>query len=228
MGLKREIFVGGYVDKDGLVSPNQDGGSNNGVMYTGEFVVLLKRNDELTPAMQEYWKSSMAQCEIKKGIVRRSPSNDRDDEGPDDYHGYLCGAKLCDPSRARAFLWYGICHLGFYDSNKKLSFKDFMWRFPQMITHALFAAGWPVGIFRIFFIGSLLYHFYKDVPVTNQDARRLGWLLIQNWDGKGLLSKWAVKKWTEKLMREYPNGMKDVYGSYYQARHPFITYVPII
>lgn len=227
MSLKRDIIHGGYIDINGLVSTSTAGSTDNGVMYTGEFVTLLDILGELTPSLRAYWRSSMSRCEVRPGVVRRSPTNDRDDEGPDDYHGYLCGAKRCDPSRAKAFIKNWFLALGMYDANKKLGIKDFMWRFPQLLTHAWFATDWYVpGPLRFFFIASLLFHVYRQVETTDQDARRLGWLLIKNWDGKGIVSRWAVKKWNEKLLREYPNGMQDVAAAYYGPQYPFTRYIP--
>lgn len=226
MSLKKDIFGGGYIDDNCLVSTSNTGGTDNGVMYTGEFVVLLDDLGELTPAMKQYWRSTMDNVEVKRGVIKRSPTNDRDDEGPDDYHGYLCGAKRCDPKRAKDFIWNWFTALGVYDSNKKLGWKDFMWRFPQLLTHAWFATGWYVPApLRIFFIASLLIHAYRKVPTSDQDARRLGWLLIKNWDGKGIVSRWAVQKWNSKLLSEYPNGMRDVAKSYYGADFPFTRYI---
>ncbi len=265
MGLKRDILDGGFIDHNDLVSTSNTGGTDNGVMYSGEFVMLLHLLGELSESMKGWWKHSMSKVEISPGCVKRSPTNDRDDQGPDDYHGYLCGAKVCDPARAKAFLYHGVKDwaptllvwmtislgflptatgaalgflaaiiagvltqtLGYYDANNSLTERDFMWRFPQLITHAWFATGWIVPTpLRFFFIASLLFHVYRDVPTSDQDARRLGWLLIKNWDGKGIVSKWAVKKWNEKLLREYPNGMKDVASGYYGPEFPFTTYIP--
>lgn len=226
--FKKEIF-NGWIDTYCLVTPGrgEKGSSQNGVMYTGEFIVILNRLGELTPALKDYWKQRIEKCELHPGHIIRYPGS-TEVEGPDNYHGYLAAAKLCDPSRAKAFLWYGLTHFGLYPTSEKITIKDFMWRFPQLIPMALMAAGLPVGPFRAIFILTLMLHVWSNTPTDNQDARRLGWLLIQTWDGKGLLSKWAVKKWQDKLMKEYPvDGMKEVYHRYYEVGHPFIEYVPV-
>lgn len=218
--------MAGYIGADLLVTPNYRGGSNNGVMYTGEFIVILNRLGELTDEERHYWRLAMTNCEISPGLIKRSPTNDRDNEGPDDYHGYLAAAKHCDPQRAKNFLAHGYRHFGFYDSNGRLEIKDFMWRFPQLIVQARMAAGLRCFTSRLFFILPLMYHYLKAVPTSDTDARRLGWLLIQTWDGKGFFSKLAVRLWGDKLLKDYPNGMRDVAGIYYERGHPFAAFIP--
>jgi hypothetical protein len=202
--LRREIFTGGYIDDMGLVSPGAYKAKESGITYTAEFVIVLSRLNQLTMAIKDYWTSQMATVKVRESISIR------------DYYGVLAAAKVCSPAVAKIFLKHKALRLGNLDTQAF-----------TFVAQALMAAGYPVGIFRLFFITTLLYHVFRDVPVANYDARRHGWLLIQTWDGKGLLSKWAVDRWKAKLLREYPNGMKDVYGSYYQSEHPFLTYVPI-
>jgi hypothetical protein len=222
-----EQLENGYLDVFGLVSPAYKGGSTNGVMYTSEAAVIADRIGQLDKTFITFWNDVIAPCEMSPGLISRTPAK-TGEEAPDDYYGYLAGAKRCDQAKARAFLWHGITHAGFYNSDGKLAWSDFLWRQPQLITHALWAAGLWAGPFRIFFIASLLFAIYQNHPASDTDARRIGWLLIQNWDGKGIVSKWAVKKWQAWLMTAYPEtGMRGVAAVYYGPNHPFITNIPI-
>jgi len=215
----------GFIDEFGMVGPRRNAGSTNDVMFTGEAVVIADRIGELNDEWKKFWNDAMEGVEIGSGLIKRTPT-DPEEEAPDDYYGFLAGAKRCNPGAARKFLLHGLLHLGFYNTDGEFAWSDCLWRQPQMITHALWAAGFWAGPFRIFFIGSLLYAIYQDKPALDVDARRIGWLLIQNWDGKGWISKWAVNKWKTWLFKVYPDGMKGVAKRYYSGDHPFQTYIP--
>lgn len=228
MSLKTDVIP--YLDKFGMVVSNASGRSDNGVMFTSEYLILLAMNGELQPEDKADYLAKMRRCLINGELLMRDPENDgAQQEGPDDYLGLLAGCKVAgDTSIPRAILWYGLRHLGAFNNVTpgKWTVQSFLWRQPQLITHALFAARLPVGPFRAFFVLSLLFAVYQNETRGNTDARRLGWLLIQTWDGKGLLSRWAVGVWKRWLFSKYPDGMIGVCRIYYGEAHPFTEYVP--
>lgn len=231
MSLKIDILP--FLDKFGMVTPNRDGRSDNGVMYTSEYLLLLTFDGELLPEDKAEYLAKMERCLIRSGrgaVLMRDPENDGESqEGPDDYLGLLAGCRFIGNTEIpRAILWHGLTHFGAFNNVAPFGWtrQSWLWRQPQLITQALFAAKLPVGPFRLFFILSLLYAVYQNAPKGNTDARRLGWLLIQAWDGKGLLSRWVVGVWKRWLFSKYPDGMIGVARIYYCEGHPFTAYIP--
>lgn len=87
MSLREDIAA--WLDPYSMVAPNSTRVSNNGVLYSSEFYVLLAMRGELMG-----WDSAAftqlisAQCELEPGLIRRNPGC-ADQEGPDDYIGLM-------------------------------------------------------------------------------------------------------------------------------------------
>jgi hypothetical protein len=62
-------------------------------------------------------------------------------------------------------------------------------------------------------------------PTGDTDARKLSYVVWQLLKKRSWFWKQAYKVWCWKLMKDYPNGMKDVYQIYYRNEtHPIKTY----
>lgn len=214
-----------FTDQFGLVAPNASRASTNGVCYTGEAMVIGLLNGEMDDVRRTWWKALMTSCEVAPGVLKRTPT-DLEPEAPDDYYGYLAGARIADPARARAWLLHGLTHVGFYSTDGHFAWSNFLWRQPQLITLALFAARLPVGPLRAFFCLSLMLDVWQPKPTTDAGSRRLGWLLLQSWDGRGYFSRKAATRWMQQVEKDFHFGMAGVYTEYCGVDHPFAQYCP--
>lgn len=84
-----------YIDKYGLIQPTVGGGSQNGILWTGESMIVMKDNNALPKHTEEALFHSMKSCEIEPGLMRRSPSNLGDQQAQDDYIGFLAACYVC-------------------------------------------------------------------------------------------------------------------------------------
>lgn len=102
-------------------------------------------------------------------------------------------------------------------------------RSPAMIGLIKMAAGKFVNPFLwvSVMVGQFLGAFK---PADDTDARKLAYITWQYLKTKSWAWNLAYKIWCWKLLKDYKNGMKDVYGIYYKyPDHPIITYSkPII
>ena len=89
--LRDEIVP--YTGSDGLVWSSLNGPGGNGVLYTAEYYVMLNRLAELEEQDHANWDKVMVPCTITPGLIQRS-STDFEQEGPDDYVGYLAAVPL--------------------------------------------------------------------------------------------------------------------------------------
>lgn len=212
--------IHGFTDQSGLVSPwlcsNAVSGSNNGILYTALWLFCLKRSGGLNEEDCQKWRKLMRSCQVRPGLLKRSPVNSTDVEGNDDYIGYLAGCKLTGSGDyAREYLEYGRTNAGCYNNvnPNKWTLRSFLWRQPQLIAHAYYASASQMSG-----ITCIIKHFVKLVwsltmflssrmqPLKDSDSRILSWLLYKTWDKKGYFARRAVCGWLKRLRRDYPNG----------------------
>lgn len=112
MSLREEIKA--FTDADGLVAPGpvnpgDTRTSDNGVMFTSEYYVLLALRGELEPLDVSDWRSRTLQCFKEPGLLCRNPVKYgvASQEGPDDYYGVIAASSIMDPTIAQAILAYG-------------------------------------------------------------------------------------------------------------------------
>jgi hypothetical protein len=115
----------------------------NGLLYTSQGCVImqLRKVDYDRKAIA----STIASCEVKPNLFRRSPTNPQDQEGPDDYIGLGALAGVCGfHDIARDILEYGNSGQVPYTYNNvepgKFTGGSWMGRFPAMIIHWKMAA----------------------------------------------------------------------------------------
>ena len=228
MSLKTEIQP--YIDSEGLVSPGIPTGSNNGVMYTSEYIVMLIRNGEATEADIDAYLTKMESCFVLPGLLGRHLGGTGDQEGPDDYLGLAAALHEINNDRskaiARSVVTYAIEHIG--DMNNPdpghFAWGAFLGRQPQLGAVFLWASGLPVGPLVRFYCAMSILLSCKGLPANSTDPRRLSWLLIQVAASKSWICKLASIVWYRRLYGVYPTGMKGVAQIYYQSGHPFSKY----
>ncbi len=136
MGLWVEL-QNGYFDQYGLVTPSQNSpySSDNGLLYSSQAYILLKRHGEMKPEIESWFKRVVKSCEIEPGLFQRLPlkHGKTRQQGPDDYIG-LCAASQEIAER----VWtYGKKH-GFSYNNVepgKWTLRSFIGRQPPFLAH---------------------------------------------------------------------------------------------
>jgi hypothetical protein len=106
----------------------------------------------------------------------------------------------------------------------KFCFNGWHGRSPGHIAFLKMTAGrWvgPLGQLSVL-VGQFLGTF-EDV--SNTDARKLPYCNWQFLKHRNFIWKIFYKLWCKKLMKQYPNGMRDVYATYYRdPDHPLRAY----
>lgn len=233
MSLKQDIAP--YIDTNGLVGPAKGQGSNNGVMYSSEFIIMLLRNKEATDKDIIDYLTLIKRCMKQPGLLMRNPENAGGQEGPDDYYALAAAideineknySSLNARSLAYSICLYAIKHLGCLNNEFPNTFQwsAFLVRQPQLDAAMFWAAGLPVGPFLRFYTAISILFAAKAKPITDCDPRRLSWLVVQIASRHSWICKTASKVWYRRLYKDYPNGMRGVAALYYEAGHPFSNY----
>ena len=241
MTLREEIQP--YIDGNGLVAPHLTGpikGSDNGVMFTSEYYVMLQKLGQLVSQDLSDFQAKIGQCITPEGMLSRVPMGQIDgQEGPDDYVGVLNGCKqLGNTKIPRTLLWATVKYLGFLnnDSPGTKDAKSFLIRQPQLVA-AMVAAAFPslwnplhfaCRLLALpFFTAAAISIFVSciNAPPSDSDARRLSWHLLQTVVPVSIMCKLASLFWWHRVYSVYGSfGMKGVAARYYESGHPFIKW----
>lgn len=242
MSLKSEISA--FIDVNNLVSPQAQVNptkreSDNGVLFTSEYNMLLALRKEDSLEDSELWELRMNSCMLQPGLLSRAP-NDHGQEGPDDVLGFLGAAKVLNrPILAQQMLNYGYKHLGWFNNEipgslKKLdgsgiNWQAFQWRQLQILGATWGAAG-KLSWYKFWQFPTMFYTAMSialsciNTPLSAADPRILSWCLIKA-TSDSLMCRLAAKLWTKRLMKDFPNGMKDVFTLYFPENHPLRIYM---
>jgi hypothetical protein len=222
-----------YFDGNNLLSnapagPNSGRASDNGVCFSGEYLVTLKKNGALLDSDIQIFLTAIRACLDKNGLLNRAPG-DSDLEGCDDYYSLLNTLfEIGEVSITRGFLWNVFRYLGSFDNTDPgvWTAQSSLVRQPQLlcaIVNAAFPSLWnPLH----WFVRYLFYPFYMaaavsiaiscyNTPTDQADPRRLSWSLQNQVKKRSIWCYLASLIWKRRLLKDYPNGMKDVAGVYY-------------
>jgi len=225
-----------YVDGNKLLSPNPQPtnpgrGSDNGPMYTSEFFIMLKKNGMLEDGDCADYVSRINSCLSNTGMLNRAP-NDSDQEGPDDYYGVANGCmEMGNTNIPRGFLKALVKYFGFLNNNSPgtMTGEAFLtrqfWLIGSIVASAFPSLKNPLHYlvrllaFPLFLLTACtLLVSCINAPISDADSRRLSWHLGNCTSKVSLLCWLAFKVWKKRLFKDYPNGMKDVAGIYYQPQ----------
>jgi len=203
-----------WIDKNGLVKPQshwQDSG--NGVLYSAILLILSAFKIKF-----EGWNSietAMQKC-LRGGLLFRSPDNVYQEQW-DNHLGLAAYSFFSgDTKTARAVIWYGITHFGFFDTDGVLEFKDNLFRFPQIWVLYTIAA-FPKFKW-IFYPWAWIVSLFMKPDRIDASGTQLAWLYlytVRNVYGVGF-----EKKYTDVLLQFHEN-----VGEYYGAGHPTVELV---
>lgn len=210
MSLRTEIPP--YIDGNGLVAPYlvQPGtmrASDNGIMFTSEYYIMLNRNHECSPTDVLIYYNLIGKEVGSDKDLHRAPG-DTTQDAPDDYHGVIAG-----------YAEFGL------KPDFEIPILDCL---PQLVFAYLLGKGVPSFVLFPFnvYTAVVLAISCINTPVGNTDARRLNWLLWQATKRKSILCNLAGKFWHWRQTKVYntQNVMQAVAKIYYQDNHPFQRY----
>jgi hypothetical protein len=228
-----------YWDGNGLLSPQpgtwapNQSASDNGVLFTSSYCVILKKNSQLNSQDVVDFDNKMVACIGPEGLLNRVPQTRQGGiEGPDDLLGVLNGCvELGNTTIPRKLLWGFIKHLGFLNNVDPgvMTEQSFLGRQPQLVG-ALVSAAFPSLWNPLHWIARLLaWPFYfvaagsiaianiNEDP-SNSNDRFLAWHLQNNTKKTSLMCRLASLIWMKRLKKDYPNGMKDACALYFKPQ----------
>ncbi len=231
----------GYQDSINLVAPakcppSAHNPSGNGICYTGEYMMILHKREEMDDQLASDFFHSMNACMVEPGLLERGPVYTGEAESVDDYYGFAAGCVATDHEElAEMVIDWGWTHLGSFNDKDpgKWTFRSWLWRQPQLVFALYMAAKkgpkwynpwtWWLLPHLIWTVGVLYFACAMSVP-NNWDHWRLTWLLATATEGNWLC-RMAAKKWYSRLYKAWPGGMQHLAAAgYYQAGHPFSKY----
>lgn len=225
-----------YIDGNSLNTPLPgtwiagQSGSDNGVMFTSEYYIMLKKNGQLTDQDKLDYAQKIGQCVGPEGLLNRVPIGQSDgQEGPDDEYGVYNGCmELGNTSIPRKLLWSCIKLKGAMNNVLPGTWtgQSFLIRQPQLLASMVSASfpsllnplHWLVRLlsFPLFLIAAVVIATSCiNTPLDQADPRRLAWHLQNNVKKVSLFCYLASLIWMHRLNKDYDNGMKDVAAVYY-------------
>lgn len=226
-----------YWDGNNLLSP-QPGmwipgqrGSDNGVCFTSEYMVMLKKSGLLTPEAIQKFLDAINACLDSDGLLNRAPG-DPDLADPDDHYSLLNALiEIKETSIARGFFKNVFKFFGSFNNTNPgtWTIQSVLVRQPQLfcaIVNSAFPSllnplHWLVRfIFNPYYIISALIIATSCIGVDpgDTDSRRLAWSLQNNLKKTSLICWLASKIWMWRLNKDYTNKMQSVAAIYYQPQ----------
>lgn len=213
-----------------IVPINGQKGSDNGTLFTSEYYIILKKNNQLIEQDKTDWANKIGQCIDLNGLLNRVPIGQNDGlESVDDYYGTLSAAiELGNTDIPRKFLNSCIKYKGSMDnvSPGTWQWQDFLIRQPQLLC-CMINSSFPSlknplhWLLRIMFLplylicGFIIAFSNMGDDPSDSTSRILTWLVRNNLKRTSLACFLGSFIWNYRLKKTYPNGMKDVAGFYF-------------
>jgi len=219
-----------YMDSYGLVHPEPNTISHNGIRFTVEYAAACARLGLLSTDVKNQIFLSIQACEKLPGLYQRHPiEHQRSQEGPDDYVAIGLLAKLLGASFiAERLINYGKQN-GFVFNNihpGKFTLSSWLGRQPQLIAHWYFAAGKKAPLFhRMVWVATILMA--SRAKREDQDAWILSWMLVKaSVDSSSFTVNVARRAWIKSFKKAWPGGVGEVLGDYFNNKdHPSAKYL---
>ena len=229
-----------YLDPAGLVTVNPykslEDSTGNGVLYLSEYIVLLHLRKELTQSDKADFLLTMQKCmPVHQGLLHRSPTH-IDQNGPDDYAGYLTACYLTQNHElASSTIRYAKAHWGFLNNevpgtyrkrDGRFNWSAFLVRQPQLIALAYWAAGKRAPLWTALWTAVTLALAGWRKPVEDTDSHILAWMLGQVAIKESKLCAMAYRVFDNRLRKDYAKGMQEVFKIYFNGlAHPIALYM---
>lgn len=243
MSTLRSEIEANYLDMYYLVAPHKASipkrrESDNGVSFSSEYYIYLKKNNELLSSDLAEYETLIRSCMLEPGLISQVPKDDGQFP-PDDTLACMAACSQLDiTSIPNDVINYGFKHFGFfnnkrpvsfYDENDKISWGSFLWRQLQLVGASYAAARrgkYNPLVFSLFVFSALtiLVAAY-NVKNASSDECRLSFQLTQAMCPVSLMSRIASYFWVKAMKAKYGNDfMSQVCMIYYKDNHPFWTY----
>jgi hypothetical protein len=135
-----------WIDKNGWLKPRLSmDSSGNGPLYTILYYAIIHAQGfEIFPPELLYVNKQLKLCEVKPGLYKRNPDGSYGQETWDDSLAIIVWCIITDDTaKAKSIFWYGVLHLGFYDTDGVKSKDDFLWRTVHVFWGLLIVAAFP-------------------------------------------------------------------------------------
>lgn len=218
-----------FIDDIGQVHPAlhpKVGQSQNGLRWTSEYMMLLKRYGELTDADIDSYRNMVKLCMVEPGLLSRFPGSG-EQEGPDDYYALLAACYFLGiKDIPKLILNYGRTNNYIYNnvSPGKFTGSAFLGRQLPLVACMHYAAGETPNFFLRCALKVSLWLSSRSSGKKNQDAKALGYfqMLIAT-----TMPEYAgvIKTWWESLYAEFTGGMQEVLKKYFAYdEYPTVVY----
>lgn len=211
-----------YIDRFGLVQPEPDTTSDNGIRFTTEALIAMSlqyeaTHEEYIPILMNNLIQAIIACQVKPGLLTRSPVH-HNQEGPDDYYAAACIGALFHRPLAQSIYDYGMANSWCFNNVSPNEWNPHAWlgRQPALVVHIKNCSGRELNLIEQCAIsaGILL-----SARSSDQDGKILMWFCIKAIKGKYCLVDKAIKYWDRKLREKYQGGIGDCLGAYYSPKH---------
>lgn len=227
MSLWSEIII----DKNGFVALTGQDSSDNGLLYTSEFFILLSRNSETARIAGWLTYSHIIDQCFRNGNPCRRPGN-LDQEGPDDLIGIAAASKALKTGHAAIMLAYGrSTRLPFipffpgyiYNTPKpgKFTMNAWMGRMPGLIGHIRNCAGEKMNALN--WAGIILGVLITVARPPEETSDRLLTELIVRSLPDTVLGRLVQRYWDTHIRQVY-GSINSVVVFYFGNCHPFARY----
>lgn len=213
-----------YVDQFGLVQPEPNTTSDNGIRFSAESIVAALVEDkrklgngaELSTFITDRVRA-IKKCRKEPGLLVRYPGCTTQ-EGPDDYYAACFVGYMFDRQLALDIYSYGMKAFGMYrDQPSAKWYQSIAWfRQGALYSHVKHCAGFKLNIAEqiLICIGLHLSGNSKE-----QDHKMLMVFVVEAFKGHYSLIDSCILRWKDKLKEHYPRGVGQILGEYYSVAH---------
>lgn len=229
-----------WTDQDGIVLPKLDTpnpSETGNSVYTWIFYYLWNNLPKGTFHDMEgryVYRQFAEKIQVVgyPGLLNRTPYKGQNDRNAhDDYVSYCLASKnLCGGIQAKQVVQHGIRRKFFwlrwhYNNQNPGKFIRNSWfgRMPWIPAHMMICAGIRINLYRrVAWAAKIAYNgIFKGKGATSWF---LTWCMVRANDKPSWLCKKAIKLWHKGLVRNYPQGMNDVFKEHMEEDHPFNSY----
>lgn len=204
MSLSDEIQP--YIDSFDLVSPGRISGdtlrgSDNGPLFTSQYIILCHLNSEYVDTVQVV---AIQKCIDSNSYLHRDPT-DSNPDAPDDHYGVLSCTNFTNSGGFMKVKLPLTCY------QPALLYLQGLMNYPRITK--LFSL-----LIAIIIATSNLWE-----EKGNTSNKLLTWTLIKGVQEKSYLCRIAGKIWTHRMRKIY-GSTQEVAKIYFGADHPFVKY----
>jgi hypothetical protein len=134
-----------WLDDNGMIKPRMAWrDSGNGPTYSVLDIAMSDEAGEAIGHLAGWFRRIAEDCELESdGLMYRTRARGYGQEQWDNLLAWIVGCIIFGHhDLAKRIFWYGVRHCGFYDTDGKLEWKDWLWRFFH-VWPLLWVACWP-------------------------------------------------------------------------------------